>query len=197
MSRRRRPEKRVILPDPKFGDQVLSKFMNAIMRAGKKSTAERIVSRSLSQSTTATRSSPAGRAATSASHPSRTSRFSGNHPPGSRCTSTAPPRSTDVPSPVAPAPAEHAAIPIDAREGERCFELAARGDADPEAVFERAWALEVLEEARGALLEEAIRRGRTWATNGERIVVEFDVDVSGDVPVLRRPGTAQSIFPWC
>eukprot|EP01037_Dinobryon_pediforme_P003660 gene3660-3708_t len=31
MSRRRRPEKRVILPDPKFGDQVLSKFMNNLM----------------------------------------------------------------------------------------------------------------------------------------------------------------------
>ena len=43
MSRRRRPEKRVILPDPKFGDQVLSKFMNNLMLDGKKSTAERIV----------------------------------------------------------------------------------------------------------------------------------------------------------
>lgn len=43
MSRRHRAEKRVILPDPKFGDLVLSKFMNAIMLDGKKSTAERIV----------------------------------------------------------------------------------------------------------------------------------------------------------
>ena len=43
MSRRRRPEKRVILPDPKFGDLVLSKFMNNIMLDGKKSAAERIV----------------------------------------------------------------------------------------------------------------------------------------------------------
>ena len=43
MSRRRRPEKRVILPDPKFGDLVLSKFMNSIMLDGKKSVAERIV----------------------------------------------------------------------------------------------------------------------------------------------------------
>ncbi len=43
MSRRRRPEKRVILPDPKFGDQVLSKFMNNLMLDGKKSVAERIV----------------------------------------------------------------------------------------------------------------------------------------------------------
>ena len=43
MSRRRRPEKRVILPDPKFGDLVLSKFMNSVMLDGKKSVAERIV----------------------------------------------------------------------------------------------------------------------------------------------------------
>ena len=43
MSRRRRPEKREILPDPKFGDQVLSKFMNNLMYDGKKSAAERIV----------------------------------------------------------------------------------------------------------------------------------------------------------
>ena len=43
MSRRRRPEKRVILPDPKFGDQVLSKFMNNLMLDGKKSVAEGIV----------------------------------------------------------------------------------------------------------------------------------------------------------
>ncbi len=43
MARRRRPEKREILPDPKFGDQVLSKFMNNLMLDGKKSVAERIV----------------------------------------------------------------------------------------------------------------------------------------------------------
>ena len=43
MSRRRRPEKREILPDPKFGDQILSKFMNNLMMDGKKSTAEGIV----------------------------------------------------------------------------------------------------------------------------------------------------------
>ena len=35
MSRRRRPEKREILPDPKFGDLVLSKFMNSVMLDGK------------------------------------------------------------------------------------------------------------------------------------------------------------------
>ena len=43
MSRRRRPEKREILPDPKFGDQTLSKFMNSVMLDGKKSVAESIV----------------------------------------------------------------------------------------------------------------------------------------------------------
>ncbi|WP_219894726.1 30S ribosomal protein S7 [Aquisediminimonas profunda] len=43
MARRRRPEKRIILPDPKFGDEVLSKFMNSVMLDGKKSTAEGIV----------------------------------------------------------------------------------------------------------------------------------------------------------
>jgi small subunit ribosomal protein S7 len=43
MSRRHRAEKREILPDPKYKDVILSKFMNQIMVDGKKSTAERIV----------------------------------------------------------------------------------------------------------------------------------------------------------
>ncbi len=43
MSRRRAAEKREILPDAKFGDVVVSKFMNNIMVAGKKSVAEGIV----------------------------------------------------------------------------------------------------------------------------------------------------------
>ena len=43
MSRRHRAEKREINPDPKFGDLVVTKFMNAIMYDGKKSAAERIV----------------------------------------------------------------------------------------------------------------------------------------------------------
>ena len=43
MSRRHRAEKREILPDPKFGDRVLSKFMNNLMYDGKKSVAESIV----------------------------------------------------------------------------------------------------------------------------------------------------------
>ena len=43
MSRRHRAEKRDVLPDPKFGDLVLSRFMNVLMYDGKKSTAEGIV----------------------------------------------------------------------------------------------------------------------------------------------------------
>jgi len=43
MSRRHRAEKREIIPDPKFGDLVVTKFMNAIMYDGKKSVAEKIV----------------------------------------------------------------------------------------------------------------------------------------------------------
>lgn len=43
MSRRHRAEKREILPDPKFADLVLSKFINNVMLDGKKSTAEGIV----------------------------------------------------------------------------------------------------------------------------------------------------------
>ncbi len=43
MSRRHAAEKRDILPDPKFGDKVLSKFMNNLMLDGKKSAAEKIV----------------------------------------------------------------------------------------------------------------------------------------------------------
>ena len=43
MSRRHRAEKREVLPDPKFGDTILTKFMNNLMLDGKKSTAEGIV----------------------------------------------------------------------------------------------------------------------------------------------------------
>jgi small subunit ribosomal protein S7 len=43
MSRRHSAEKREINPDPKFGNLVVSKFMNAIMYSGKKSVAETIV----------------------------------------------------------------------------------------------------------------------------------------------------------
>ena len=43
MSRRTRAPKRNILPDPKFGSELLAKFMNMIMSDGKKSVAERII----------------------------------------------------------------------------------------------------------------------------------------------------------
>ncbi|MBN9531690.1 MAG: 30S ribosomal protein S7 [Alphaproteobacteria bacterium] len=43
MSRRHAAVKREVLPDPKFGDTVLSKFMNALMYDGKKSAAETII----------------------------------------------------------------------------------------------------------------------------------------------------------
>ena len=49
MSRRHRADKREIIPDPKFGDVVLTKFMNSIMQQGKKSAAERIVYCALDQ----------------------------------------------------------------------------------------------------------------------------------------------------
>ena len=43
MSRRHAAEKRVILPDAKFGDRVLAKFINCLMYEGKKSVAEQTV----------------------------------------------------------------------------------------------------------------------------------------------------------
>ena len=43
MPRRREVPKRVILPDPKFGSLVLAKFINTIMKDGKKSIAEKVV----------------------------------------------------------------------------------------------------------------------------------------------------------
>ncbi len=41
--RRRAAERREILPDPRYGDVVLAKFINCVMRDGKKSVAEKIV----------------------------------------------------------------------------------------------------------------------------------------------------------
>ena len=43
MSRRRKAEKRDVIPDPRFNDRVLSRFINIVMNDGKKSTAEKIV----------------------------------------------------------------------------------------------------------------------------------------------------------
>ena len=49
MSRRRKPEVRVILPDPKYKNLVVTKFMNMVMQDGKKSVAEKIVYGALDQ----------------------------------------------------------------------------------------------------------------------------------------------------
>ena len=60
MSRRHRAEKREIIPDAKFGDQVVSKFMNSVMRAGKKSVAESIVYGAMDQMERRARQDPVG-----------------------------------------------------------------------------------------------------------------------------------------
>ena len=60
MARRRRPEKREILPDPRFGDIVLSKFMNSVMLDGKKATAEGIVYTALETVETRAKREPIG-----------------------------------------------------------------------------------------------------------------------------------------
>lgn len=49
--RRRRAEKRDLLPDPRFNNKVLGKFINIIMTQGKKQTAERIVYGALDKAT--------------------------------------------------------------------------------------------------------------------------------------------------
>jgi small subunit ribosomal protein S7 len=58
MSRGHRAEKREVNPDPKFNDLVVSKFMNSIMRQGKKSVAERIVYGALDKMQSKAKSNP-------------------------------------------------------------------------------------------------------------------------------------------
>ena len=58
MSRRHKAEKREVNPDPKFGDLIVSKFMNSIMKEGKKSVAERIVYGALDRMQTRAKSDP-------------------------------------------------------------------------------------------------------------------------------------------
>ena len=60
MSRRHSAEKREVLPDPKFGNIVITKFMNSIMYAGKKSAAETIVYGALGMIEGKTRQNPLG-----------------------------------------------------------------------------------------------------------------------------------------
>jgi small subunit ribosomal protein S7 len=49
MPRRREVPKRVILPDPKFGSEILARFINVVMLSGKKAVAEQIVYRALEE----------------------------------------------------------------------------------------------------------------------------------------------------
>ena len=58
MSRRHRAERREVNPDPKYNDLVVSKFMNSIMKQGKKSVAERIVYGALETMQTKAKSNP-------------------------------------------------------------------------------------------------------------------------------------------
>ena len=58
MSRRHRAEKREIVPDPKYKNDVVTKFMNSVMREGKKSVAEAIVYGAMGIIETKTKQSP-------------------------------------------------------------------------------------------------------------------------------------------
>ena len=58
MSRRHSADKREINPDPKFGDLIVTKFMNAVMYDGKKSVAETIVYGALDQVQSKTKQEP-------------------------------------------------------------------------------------------------------------------------------------------
>src|SRR4030081_3087032 len=58
MSRRHSAEKREVLPDPKFGNIIITKFMNSVMYAGKKSVAEGIVYGALGMIETKTKQGP-------------------------------------------------------------------------------------------------------------------------------------------
>src|SRR5260370_24208529 len=57
MSRRHSAEKREVNPDPKFGNIIITKFMNSVMYAGKKSVAEGIVDGALGMIETKTKQS--------------------------------------------------------------------------------------------------------------------------------------------
>ena len=58
MPRRREVPQRAVLPDPKFGDETLAKFINVLMLDGKKSVAERIVYGALDQVSARTKEDP-------------------------------------------------------------------------------------------------------------------------------------------
>ena len=60
MSRRHSAEKREVHPDPKFGNVIITKFMNSVMYAGKKSVAEGIVYGALGIIESKTKQNPLG-----------------------------------------------------------------------------------------------------------------------------------------
>ena len=60
MSRRHRAEKREIVPDPKYKNDVVTKFMNSVMHEGKKSVAEAIVYGAMGIIETKTKQNPLG-----------------------------------------------------------------------------------------------------------------------------------------
>ena len=58
MPRRRVAAKRIIIPDPKFGSEMLAKFINVVMDSGKKSVAEKIIYGALGQVETKSKGEP-------------------------------------------------------------------------------------------------------------------------------------------
>ncbi|MEA3243045.1 MAG: 30S ribosomal protein S7 [Pseudomonadota bacterium] len=58
MSRRRAAERRETLPDPKYGNTLLARFINMVMKSGKKSVAERIIYGALDQIQQRSKSDP-------------------------------------------------------------------------------------------------------------------------------------------
>jgi len=78
-------------------------------------------------------------------------------------------------------------LSIDMDEGERRYQLVAADDADPDVVFERAWAREVLDQAREALCEESIGRGQ-----GD-LFRTLEGTLDGDVDQAERAGLAERL----
>ena len=96
MPRKGEVRKREILPDPKYGDKVVAKFVNTIMNRGKKSVAESIFYRSLDIVTTKTKEDSLGvfKRAIENTRPTvevRSRRVGGRHLSGSRGSATATP----------------------------------------------------------------------------------------------------------
>ena len=58
MPRRREVPKRIVLPDPKYGDRLVTRFMNIIMKDGKKSTAEGVLYGAFEEIESKTRNDP-------------------------------------------------------------------------------------------------------------------------------------------